>query len=130
MIHPYHLIGDFIEIKNPDMKELVIHHVYKVDTDELAKLSISTSNAMHPLFWHDGVLFFYHQIPLIMNPEVTKDYISGREHWEEAYYSELGAYRDSIEIEDGGFKGAKVRVVKASGFSPHKEFVEWVKKQI
>ena len=46
-----------MEIKNPDMKELVIHHIYKVDTEELVKLSISTSNAMHPLFWHDGILF-------------------------------------------------------------------------
>ena len=64
-----------------------------------------------------------------MNPDITKDYIVGREHWEEAYYSELSTYRESIEIEDGGFKGAKVRVVSAAAFSPHKEFVAWVKKR-
>ncbi len=118
-----------MEIKNPEMKTLTIHHIYKVDKDELVKLSISTSNAMHPLFWHDGILFFYHQVPLIMNPEIMKEYVNGTEHWEEVYYSEFKTYRENIEIEEGGFKGAKVFVVNSGEFSPHREFVEWIRKR-
>ncbi len=118
-----------MEITRKDMKELVVHHIYKVDSDELVRLCISTSNGMHPVFWHDGILFFFHQVPLIMNQEVTKDYMNGKEHWEEVYYSELGTYKENIEIEDGGFRGAKIRVINASRFPMHKEFVEWIKKQ-
>ncbi len=117
-----------MEVKYPEMKELIVHHVYKVDSEELAKLCVGTSNTIHPLFWHDGILFFFHQIPLIMNNEVTNDYINGKEHWEEVYYSELKTYKENIEIEDGSFKGAKIRVVDVGNFTPHKEFVLWIKK--
>ena len=117
-----------MEIKSPGMKELVVHHLYKVNMDELARLCITTSNGIRPLFWDDGILFFFHSIPLIMNTEITNDYINGREHWEEAYYCELAKYKDVIELEDGDFKGAKIRVVRASDFTPHREFVTWVKK--
>ena len=117
-----------MDITYDGAKELIVHRLYKVSPDELAKTAVSIFGGSKPAYWHDGILFIFQSIPLFMNNGITDDYLKGKEHWQEVYYSELERPRESFEIEDGEFKGAKVRVVTASGFSPHREFAEWVKK--
>lgn len=116
-----------MDIKYAETKELYIHHIYKVSVEELAKECISRYTNQKQLFWSNGILFFFEQIPPIMGDEIASDYIKGKEHWLEVYYSDSPKYRESIELEEGDFKGAKIRIIDASEFSPHMEFAKWVK---
>ncbi len=117
-----------MDVKYQEPKELVIHHLYQVSTDELTRLCLSVQSSSRMLFWHNGILFFFYSMPHIMSGTVSDDYLKGREHWEEVFYAEQPKFQESMELEDGEFKGAKLRVVKASNFTPHKEFAEWVVK--
>jgi len=118
-----------MEVRYEGTKELIVHHLYKVSAEELARLCLTTSNGTRSLFWHNGILFFFYSMPHIMNGDVVSDFMKGKEHWEEAYYAVQTTFKESLELEDGEFKGAKIRVVNASEFTPHKEFAEWVVKQ-
>ena len=109
-------------------KELVVHHLYKVSVEELAKECLGRYATQKQLFWCDGVLFLFEQVAPIMGDEIVADFMKGKEHWQEAYYADTPTYTEYIELDEGDFRGAKVRVVKADAFSPHKEFAAWVKK--
>ncbi len=69
----------------------------------------------------------FEQIPPIVENDISKDYMEGKEHWQEVYYSEMSSYREYVELEGGDFRGAKVRVINAENFSPHSEFAKWIK---
>lgn len=116
-----------MEIKYAETKELYIHHIYKVSEEELAKECLSRYGGQKQLFWSEGILFLYEQIPPIMGDEIALEYIKGKEHWQEAYYAEMPKHKEYIELEEGDFKGAKVRIIDASKFSPHQEFAKWIK---
>ncbi len=118
-----------MEVKYEGARELVVHRLYKVSLDEIAKTGVGIFGGSKPLYWHDGIVFIFQPIPLFMNSGITEDYLNGKEHWQEVYYSEMESMKETFEIEDGEFKGAKVRIVKASEFSPHREFAEWVKNK-
>ena len=79
------------------------------------------------LFWSQGILFLFEQVSPIMSDEISSEFIKGKEHWQEAYYAEMPKYKEFIELEEGEFKGAKVRLINADNFSPHMEFAKWVK---
>ena len=64
---------------------------------------------------------------MLMNPEIVSDFMKGKEHWLEVYYAEMDTIKEEIALEEGEFKGSKMRVVDAGAFSPHKEFAEWAK---
>lgn len=116
-----------MEIKYTETKELDVHHLYRVSEEELAKECLTRYASQKQLFWSSGVLFLFEQVAPIMGDEIIADYIKGKEHWQEAYYAEMPKYREYIELEEGDFKGAKVRVINADGFSPHNEFAKWVR---
>lgn len=118
-----------MEISEVETKELFIHHLYKVSEEELAKECLSRFSNQKLLFWSNGVLFLFEQIPPIMDNEVSTDFIKGKEHWSEVYYSTMPKYKEYIELEEGDFKGAKVRVIMADEFSPHREFAKWIKSR-
>ncbi len=115
-----------MEIKLTEPKEVDIHHIYKVSEKELAKECLSRYSGAKLLFWSSGVAFFFELVPPIVSGELADDYIKGKEHWQEVYYSDMSKYKDAIELEDGDFRGAKVRIIDASEFSPHKEFAKWI----
>jgi hypothetical protein len=118
-----------MEIKHEATKQLIVHHLYKLSPEQLMRLSLSSGHGPRPLFWHNGILFFFNIMPNIMNPEITSEFVKGIEHWEEVCYAEHDKFKETIEIEDGEYKGAKLHVLKADGFTPHKEFAEWASKK-
>lgn len=115
-----------MEIKHTETKQLDIHHMYKVTPDAVAIECIGKYQGHKELFWSKGILFTFEQITPIIGEEIIKDFINGNEYWYEVYYAEMPEYREYIELEEGEFKGARVRVVNAEGFSPHREFSAWV----
>lgn len=117
-----------MEIRYEPPKEIVIHHMYKVDVDELTRVCVGNEQGAKPAYWHNGILFIFHSIPMIINSDLVSDYIKGKEHWDEAYYAEMKEYSESLEVESGEFRGAKVRVIRVDDYSPHREFAEWLKK--
>jgi hypothetical protein len=116
-----------MDIKYAETKQLNVHHIYKMSEEDLAKECLSRYQGQKQLFWSEGILFLFEQVSPIMGDEIAADYIKGNEHWHEAYYAELPKYKEYIELEEGDFKGAKVRIVNASAYSPHLEFSKWVK---
>lgn len=116
-----------MDIKHAETKELYVHHIYKVSPEELAKECLSRYASQKQLYWCNGILFLYEQILPIMGNEIALDYIKGKEHWQEVYYAEMQHYKEHIELEEGEYKGAKVRIIDASEFSPHSEFAKWIK---
>lgn len=116
-----------MSVKYIDNSELVIHHAYEVGVDDLMRFCISRSHSSPTLYWAGGVAFYYEQIPPMMNVKVEEDFLNGRDHWAEVYYSKMDNYKDTLEMNDGEFRGAKIRVVDASKFAPHKDFAKWAK---
>jgi len=116
-----------MDVKYTEIKELYVHHLYKVSEEELAKECLSRYASQKQLFWSQGVLFLFDAVAPIMGDEIISDFIKGKEHWQEVYYTEMPKYKEFIELEEGEFKGAKVRLVNADEFSPHREFARWVK---
>ena len=111
-----------MDIKYAETKELNIHHIYKLSEEDLAKECLARYANQKELFWSEGILFMFEQIAPIMGNEIASDYIRGKEHWQEVYYAEMPKFRDYIELEEGDFKGAKVRIINSDTFSPHNEF--------
>lgn len=112
-------------IKYIDSSDLVIHHAYSVGVEDLMRFCIARSHSSPMLYWANGILFHYEQIPPMMNAKVEEDFMRGRDHWAEVYYSKMKDYKDTLEMNDGEFRGAKIRVVDASKFSPHEDFAKW-----
>ncbi len=118
---------EVMEIKNIETKALYIHHIYKVTEEEIAKECLGHYSGHKEIYWSNGILFMFEQIPPIVENDISKDYMEGKEHWQEVYYSEMSSYREYVELEGGDFRGAKVRVINAENFSPHSEFAKWIK---
>ena len=116
-----------MSVKYVGTSELIIHHAYKVSNEDLLRTCIGKSQSMPTLYWCNGTIFFFEQMMPIMNAEVEKDFLTGRDHWAEVYYSEMKSYKDMLELGDGEFRGAKVRIIDASGFAPHEDFAAWAK---
>ena len=116
-----------MQVTHQPPKELIIHKLYKVSKEELAKTAITESQGRGPIYWHYGIAFFFVSFPMLMNTEIISDFMKGKEHWVEVYYADMDTIKEEIELEDGDFKGAKIRVMNAGSFSPHKEFAEWAK---
>ena len=116
-----------MRIKYIDSSELIIHHAYDVSIDDLMRFCIAGARSSPTLYWADGIAFFYEQIPPMMNARIEEDFVNGKDHWAEVYYSKMKDYKDTLEMNDGEFRGAKIRVVNASKFTPQKDFVKWVK---
>ena len=116
-------------IRYVEATELVVHHAYKISMEDLIRTCISKSHSMPMLYWCNGIAFYYEPLLPIMNPDVEKDFLKGVDHWAEVYYSDMKDYRDVIELDDGEFKGAKIRIIDASGFMPHKDFASWANSQ-
>lgn len=119
-----------MSIKNVDATELVLHHSYGVSADDLLRIClIKSSHSLPTMYWCGGIMFYYEQLLPMLNPEVERDFLSGKDHWAEVYYSECKDYKSVLELNEGEFKGAKIRVIDASGFQPHAEFAEWARKR-
>lgn len=116
-----------MSVKYTENADLIIHHAYKVSESDLLAMCITKSHSSPLLYWADGVSFFFEQVPPIMNPKIEEDFVNGKDHWAEVFYADMKNYIDMIEIMDGEFRGAKVRVVNASKFMPHSEFAKWAK---
>jgi hypothetical protein len=114
-----------MSVRYNDNSDLVIHHAYEVGMDDLVRLCISRSHGSPMLYWADGIAFFYEQIPPMMNAKVEEDFLAGKDHWAEVYYSKVKEYKSVIELDNGEFRGAKIGVVDASKFSMHKDFAKW-----
>lgn len=107
--------------------EVVVHHAYEVSVEDVVRFCITKSHNSPTLYWSEGILFYYEQVPPIMNINIEADFVKGKDHWSEVYYSKLKDYKETMEIDEGEFKGAKIRVIDASKFSPHSEFSKWAK---
>ncbi len=81
-------------------------------------------NGVMPLFWCDGILFFFY--PLMSNYS-RKDYIKGIFHIEMVAYSTMPQYKSILELEEEQIKGVKVRVVDFSKFGMFKDLIRWLK---
>ncbi len=127
MVLSLYNIGLYMSVKYVDNSELVIHHAYDVSVDDLMRFCIARSHNSPTLYWANGIAFYYEQIPPMMNAKVEEDFLNGKDHWAEVYYSDMGDYKDTLEMSDGEFRGAKIRVVDASKFMPHKDFAKWAK---
>jgi hypothetical protein len=114
-------------VKYTENSELIVHHAYEVSVEDLMRICITKSHSTPILYWSSGILFSYEQIPPIMNNRIEEDFINGIDHWSEVYYSKIADYRPVMEIDEGEFKGAKVRVIDATTFVPHKDFAVWIK---
>jgi len=117
-----------MSIKYVDNSELIIHHAYDVGIDDLMRFCIAGARSSPTMYWADGIAFYYEQIPPMMNARIEEDFVNGKDHWSEVYYSKMENYKDILELNDGEFRGAKIRVVDASRFKPHKDFVKWAKQ--
>lgn len=116
-------------VKYSENTDLVVHHAYKVGEGDLLAMCITKSHGTPILYWSDGIGFFFEQVPPIMNPKIEEDFINGKDHWAEVFYADMKNYTETIEISEGEFKGAKVRVVNASKFMPHSDFAKWAKSR-
>ncbi len=115
-----------VDIQSAEVKTLVLHHVYKVSTSEMIKSSLTPQGIVRPLFWAEGVLFNYYTLPLDVE-DVSKDFLNGKEHWAEVYWTEQPVYKEMIELDEEHLKGVKIRVIDAGAFSPHRELAKWLK---
>lgn len=115
-----------VDIQNPELKQLVVHHIYKVPKEELIRNSLTPQGITRPLFWSDGVLFTYWPLPTDADA-IVNDYLNGKEHWGEVFWTELPAFSEMLELEDEHIKGVKVRVVDVSTYVPHRDFAKWLK---
>ncbi len=118
-----------MDIRYTGTGELNIHHLYRVSVEDLAKECLSRYAGQKQLFWSEGILFLFEQVAPIMGDEIISDFVKGKEHWNEVYYAQMPKYTEYVELEDGDFKGAKVRILNAESFSPHNEFAKWVKNR-
>jgi hypothetical protein len=116
-----------MEIKYIETKALYIHHVYKVTEEEMAKECLGHYSGHRELYWGNGIMFLFEQILPIMENRISIDYMEGKEHWQDVYYTEMPSYKEYVELEGGDFRGAKVRVINSENFSPHSEFTKWIK---
>lgn len=116
------------EVIDESVKELIIHHVFETNVEDLAKTCISRSHSFPTLHWANGIVFYFEAMPPVMNEQVEEDYVNGRDHWAEVYYAKMDKYIPNMELGEGEFKGAKIRIVDSSNYIPHKDFVRWVKE--
>ncbi|MDE1768493.1 MAG: hypothetical protein KGH64_03145 [Candidatus Micrarchaeota archaeon] len=117
-----------MSIKYTENSDLIIHHAYRVSENELVSICVNKSHGSPTLYWSDGIIFYFEQIPPIMNSKVEDDFINGKDHWGEVYYADLENYSENLEMSDGEFRGAKIRLINASNFVPHKDFAKWAKQ--
>lgn len=115
-----------VDVEYLKTSKLVVHHIYKMPIEELIRNRISPEGT-RALYWCDGIVFSISFVP--DTQEVIKEYIVGKEHWDAVFYSELVEYQPILELDDPNYRGVKVRVINATDFSPHKEFVQWLKKK-
>ncbi len=116
-----------IEVKEEPIKEIVIH--YKVE-DNIENLIISriTPTGVLPLFWCDGIVYYFSSAPL--QDEVLSDYIkNNRVHWTEIHYAKMSNYQPTITLNDDILNNQiKVRVIDLSNSELHKAVAAWLKK--
>lgn len=118
-----------MSVRNIDVSELVLHHSYAVSEEDLLRICLIKSSHMLPtLYWCDGIMFYYEPLLPMFNPEIEKDFMNGKDHWVEVYYAACSEYKSVLELNEGEFKGAKIRVIDASQFQPHKEFAKWARE--
>lgn len=110
-------------------KEVIVHHMYEVDVEELTKMSVTTFQGK-PAFWCNGMLFLYGEISPMINPEIAKDYMNGKEHWHELYYATMKDYKKEFELSGSDFHGAKMRIIDASDFQFFRDVASWLNKII
>jgi len=115
-----------VEIEYMPTKKIVVHEMYKHSTiEDLIKRIVSPEGA-RPLFWCDGILFTFY---LDDGDEARKEYIKGTMHWDMLAYTEMQSFRDSVELDEGMFKGVKVPVLNYSGFVLFKDLTKWIKSK-
>ncbi len=109
----------------PD-KKVVVHQVYRFGSkEELAKRIVGFGQNK-PVFWCDGVLFVY----FTNNTDLDREeYFKGTWHWDALLYADMPKYSESVELEDGSYKGVKLMVLDYSGFDVFKDVMKWLRSR-
>ena len=113
-----------VDIEHVPVKKLVVHEVYKYDKKEDLMLRAVRPNDVMPLYWSDGVLFFFFPFE---SSGAKKDYLKGIFHIEIVAYSPMPEYKSVLELEDEHIKGVKIRVLDLSKFELFKDLAKWLK---
>jgi hypothetical protein len=113
-----------VEIEHVPVKKLVIHEVYRYDKKEELMLRAVRPNSIMPLYWSDGVLFFFYPFE---SSGAKKDYLKGIFHFEIIGYCLMPEYKSMLELEDEQIKGVKIRVLDLSKFELFKDLAKWLK---
>lgn len=113
-----------VEIEQMPVKKLVVHEVYKYEKKEDLMLRVIRPNGVMPLYWSDGVLFFFFPLE---SSGAKKEYLHGIFHLEIVAYCMMPEYRGMLELEEEQIKGVKVRVLDLSRFELFKDLAKWLK---
>jgi hypothetical protein len=113
-----------VEIEHMPVKKLVVHEVYKYDKREELMLRAVRPNGVLPLYWSNGVLFFFFPFS---SSDAKKDYLKGIFHIEIVSYCLMPEYKSMLEMEDEQIKGVKIRVMDLSKFELFKDLAKWLK---
>ncbi len=114
-----------VDVEHSPVKKIVVHEIYKYDDkEEMVKRVVGFSSNPRPIFWCDGILFVFYMDD---SDDARTEYLKGTMHWDAFTYTEMPAYKESIELDEGMFKGVKVAVIDYSNFVIFKDFMKWIK---
>jgi len=110
-----------MEVEHKAPSKLIVHNIYEVNAEDLIFDAMSSSAQM-PLFWCDGYLFTI--VAIDLNGKVLNDFLNGIVHWEEVTYCKFPKFQKEIDGSNGVYK---FRVLDATNYHPHKDFIKWLK---
>ncbi len=113
-----------VDITQEPVKKVVLHEVYKYENKEELMLRAVRPNGVMPLYWSDGVLFFFYPF---VSSDAKKDYLKGIFHVEIVAYCLMPEFKTILELDEEQVKGVKIRVFDLSKFDLFRDMARWLK---
>jgi len=114
-----------MEVKESPINEIIVHQVYKLDLKNLIVKRVRPDGRPVYLNWCDGILYFY---GVLDDAELfDSEFMKGKFHFTEVFYTTMEEYKPIIEINTDQFGGLKVSVIDQSDLQMHKELAKWLK---
>ncbi|BCS90734.1 MAG: hypothetical protein ARM1_0191 [Candidatus Micrarchaeota archaeon] len=114
-----------VEIEYKPVSKIVIHNIVKMSVEELV-LSRITPQGAFPLYWTDGILWSFSNLPL--TEKVINDYINGIDHWAVLQFSIMSNYKDELSVGDNNMY--KVKVLNTTDNDFHIAIIRWLRSNI
>ncbi len=116
-----------MKITESPIEEIVVHEVYKLSMQSLLIKRIRPDGRAPLLYWCNGIIYFF---GVFSDPEIfDQEFMKGKFHFTEVYYSEMEKYNPIVELNTDQFGGVKISVIDQGDIPLHKELTSWLKSK-